>query len=84
MGVTKQKGCANYMNKHLQGHGEMANNFYFIDTVYDKEFDKTYYYVVHQLPNGNRNVVSRYFRNYESAQQLMEEMNDHLYNEEEQ
>ena len=72
------------MNKHMQEHGEMTNkNFYFIDTVYDREFNETYYYVVHQHSNGNRDVVSRYFRNYESAQTFMEELNDDLYNEEE-
>ena len=59
------------------------NNFYFIDTVYDKEFNETYYYVVHQLSNGNRNVVSRYFRNAESAQELLDDMNDNLYDEDE-
>ena len=72
------------MNKRMQGHGEMAKgNYYKIDTIYDSEFKETYYYVYHQHPNGNRDVVSRYFRNPESAQQFMEELNDDLYNEEE-
>ena len=61
----------------------MANNFYFIDTIYDRDFHETYYYVVHQLPDGNRRVVSRYFRNYKSAEELLDELNDDLYNEDE-
>ena len=61
----------------------MNNNFYFIDTIYDPEFKQTYYYVVHQHSNGSREVVSRYFRNAKSAQELMEELNEDLYNEEE-
>ena len=73
------------MNKHMQEHGEMAKgNYYFIDTIYDAEFKTTYYYVVHQHPNGNRDVVSRYFRNHKSAQKLMEELNCDLYDEDEQ
>ena len=59
------------------------NNYYFIDTVYDRDFHETYYYVVHQHPNGNRDVVSRYFRNHKSAREFMEELNDDLYNEDE-
>lgn len=55
------------------------NNCYFIDTVYDIDFKETYYYVVHQKENGNREVVSRYFRNYVSAEELMDELNDDLF-----
>lgn len=57
----------------------MSNSDYFIDTVYDKEFKETYYYVVHQKADGNRAVVSRYFRNFSSAQELMEELKDDLF-----
>jgi hypothetical protein len=56
---------------------------YFIDTIYDPAFETTYYYVVHELPNGNRNVVSRYFRNHKSAEELKDELNDDLYSEDE-
>ena len=55
------------------------SDYYFIDTIYDDKFNETYYYVVHQHSNGNRDVVSRYFRNYSSAQELMEELNDDLF-----
>jgi len=61
----------------------MNNNYYEIDTIYDPEFKETYYYVYHQHPDGNRQIVSRYFRNHKSARELMEELNDDLYNEEE-
>lgn len=57
----------------------MIINEYFIDTIFDKEFNETYYYVVHQHSDGSRDVVSRYFRNYIGAQELMEELNDDLY-----
>ena len=72
------------MTEHLQGHGEMANkDFYFVDSVYDRDFLETYYYVVHQHSDGNREVVSRYFRNYKSAEELKDELNDDLYSEDE-
>lgn len=61
----------------------MANNYYEIDTIYDPAFDTTYYYVYHQYPNGNRTIVSRYFRKYKSAEELKDELNDDLYNEDE-
>lgn len=62
----------------------MSNSdFYFVDTIYDPNFDATYYYVVHQHENGNRDIVSRYFRNYKSAEVLKDELNDDLYSEDE-
>lgn len=62
----------------------MANkNYYDIDTIYDPAFGKTYYYVYHQYSNGNRDIVSRYFRNYKSAEELKDELNDNLYDEDE-
>jgi hypothetical protein len=57
------------------------NNYYEIDTIYDPEFRETYYYVYHQHPSGNRQIVSRYFRNHKSAEVLRDELNDDLYSE---
>lgn len=55
------------------------NNCYLIDTVYDPEFNTTYFYVYHQHSDGHREIVSRYFRNYASAEELRDELNDDLY-----
>jgi hypothetical protein len=54
-------------------------DYYFIDTVYDEKKNEIYYYVVHQKTNGNMVVVSRWFRTFESAEKLMQELNDDLF-----
>lgn len=59
----------------------MNKNHYFIDTIFDEDLKVTYYYVVHEHSNGNRTIVSRYFRNYWSAEELIDELNDDLYEE---
>lgn len=63
----------------------MSNtDFYDIDTIYDPAFECTYYYVYHQHSDGHRDIVSRYFRKYKSAEELKDELNDHLYSEDEE
>lgn len=63
-----------------------SNNqeYYFIDNIYDDKKMETLYYVVHQKSDGSRVVVSRAFRKYKSAETLCEELNDHLYTEDEE
>lgn len=52
--------------------------YYFIDTIRNDHTMKTFYYVIHQYPDGHRNAVSQPFTNYEDAQTLMEELNEDL------
>ncbi len=59
-------------------------NCYRIDTIYDRDFHETYYYVYHEHSDGHRDIVFRYFRSYASAEVLRDELNDDLYDEEEQ
>ena len=56
----------------------MCMEFYFIDTIYDNKSRKTYFYVIHLLPNGNRVVVNNSFETYEEAERLMNELNEDL------
>lgn len=55
------------------------NDYYFIDTIKDVDSGEVFYYVIHQKPDGRQVAVDRAFRNYHSAQELMEELNDDLY-----
>lgn len=55
------------------------SEYYFIDTVYEPDKKETYYYVMHQYADGHRQKVDRPFRHYHSAEELLTDLNDHLF-----
>lgn len=51
---------------------------YFIDTIRNDYKNETYYYVIHQYPDGHREAVRTSFTNYKDAEILKEELDKNL------
>lgn len=52
--------------------------YYFIDTIRNDHTGVTYYYVIHQYPDGHRQAVRTAFTTFRDAETLMVELNENL------